>query len=119
MSSIPTSVWDALFKILGGQIPAVPSIFGLPGYAFLAMPIVVGLILGFLVKKALKIVVIAIIAITAGLYFGVLSMSDLQKYFQTATAFGPEAMHYAAILFAMLPLGTGFFIGLIIGLKFG
>lgn len=118
MTSVPTSVWDQLFKILGGQIPSV-SLFGLPGYAFFAMPLIIGLILGFLIKKALKIVVIALVAVAAGLYFGVVTMGDLQKYLQTTMKFGPEAMQYAAILFAMLPLGTGLIIGLIIGLKFG
>jgi len=117
MSTVP-NIWDELFKILGGQIPNV-SLFGLSGYTFLAIPLVAGLILGFLIKKALKIVLIAVVAIAAGLYFGVLTMGDLQKYLQTAKGLGPEAMHYAAILFAMLPLGAGFFIGLIIGLKFG
>ena len=117
---IPTSVWDALFKILSGQIPLQNvSLFGLPGYAFFAMPFVVGLVLGFLVKKALKIVIIAIVAIAALLYFGVLTMGSMQTYLQTIMGYSPLAMQYAAILFGMLPLGTGLIIGLLIGLKFG
>lgn len=116
--SVTINVWDELFKILGGQIPNV-SLFGLPGYAFLVGPLVIGLVLGFLIKKALKIVLISIAAIALGLYFGVFMLSDVQKYLQITKGLGPEAMHYAAILFAMLPLGTGFFVGLVIGLKFG
>jgi len=109
-------VWGYLFKIISGS---GISLFGMPGYVFMAMPFIVGLVLGFLVKKALKIAIIGTVAIAAGLYFGVVSMADLKQYLQTALNYGPEAMQYAAMLFAMLPLGTGFAVGLIVGLKFG
>ena len=70
-------------------------------------------------KKALKIVIIALIAIAAGLYFGVLNMGQLQDTLSKAQGYTPLAMHYAALLFGMLPLGAGLIIGFIIGLKFG
>ncbi len=116
--SITINVWDQLLKILSGQLPNV-SLLGLPGYAFFAMPLIIGLVLGILVKKTLKLVVIVLIAVAAGLYFGVLNMGDLQNTLAKAQDYAPIAMQYAALLFGMLPLGTGFFIGLIIGLKFG
>ncbi len=118
ITSIPTSVWDQLFKILSGQIPNV-SLLGLPGYAFFAMPFVIGLILGFLIKKTFKIAIIALIAVAAGLYFGVLTMGNLQTALQKAQDYSPLAMQYAALLFGMLPLGAGLLVGFIIGLKFG
>ena len=112
------AVWDDLFKIVGGGLPTV-SLYGLPGYAFMSIPFITGLVLGFLIKKALKIAIIGIAAIGAGLYFGVISMGELKNYLETAQHYGPEAMQYAAMLFAMLPLGTGLIVGILIGLKFG
>lgn len=117
------ALWDDLLSILSsGKIPGVPgdiTLLGLPSIAFLSIPLVAGLVLGFLVKKAIKIAAIGIIAVGAGLYFGVLSMDSLKNALQVTKSYGPEAMQYAAILFGMLPLGTGFIAGLIIGLKFG
>jgi len=117
------AIWEDLLSILSsGKIPGIPSeitFFGLPSLAFLSIPLIAGLVLGFLVKKALKIALIGIIAVGAGLYFGVLSMDTLKTALEIGKSYGPEAMQYAAILFGMLPLGIGFIIGLIIGLKFG
>ena len=117
-SSIPPNVWGELFKIALSQVPNV-SFNGIPGIGFLSIPLVVGLVLGFFVKKALKITLIGLIIVSGGLYLGVLSMSDIQYYLEVGKGFGPEVMQYAAILFGMLPLGLGFFVGLLIGLKFG
>jgi uncharacterized membrane protein (Fun14 family) len=117
VSTAPNIV-DELIKILSGHVPNV-SLFVLLGYAFLSIPLVIGLILGFTVKKAFKIVIIAIVIVASSLYFGILTMSDLRFYLQAVKGFGPEVMHYAAILFTMLPLGIGFTIGFIIGLKLG
>jgi uncharacterized membrane protein (Fun14 family) len=46
-------------------------------------------------------------------------MGELKNYLEVIQSYGPFAIQYAAMLFAMLPLGTGFAVGLIIGLKFG
>ena len=108
-------VWGELFKIISGS---GVSLLGLPGYIFMSVPFIAGLVLGFLVKKALKVAIIGLVAMAAALYFGVINMGDLKQHLQTALNYGPEAMQYAAMLFAMLPLGTGFAVGLIVGLKF-
>lgn len=107
-----------MIKIALGQIPNV-SFNGIPGIGFLAIPFVIGLVLGFLVKKALKLALLGLIVVSVGMYFGVVNMTDIQRYLEITKNLGPQAMQYAAVLYGMLPLGAGFFIGLVIGLKFG
>jgi len=95
------------------------SLFGLPASIFMTMPFIIGLILGFMIKKALKWAVIGIVIVGAALYLGVLNMGDIQKYLVTLKQNAPEIMQYAAIILGMLPLGMGLAVGLIIGLKYG
>lgn len=117
---MPSTIWDILLKLLGGQIPLpTVSFLGLPGYVFFLLPFIIGIVLGFLIKKALKIAIIAVIVVAAALYLGIVSMSQLNNYLTMIEGFGPEAIQYAAIFFGMLPLGLGFLVGLLIGLKFG
>jgi uncharacterized membrane protein (Fun14 family) len=94
------------------------TIIGLPTIVFMAIPFIVGLILGFLVKKFLKWAIIAAIVVVIIAYFGVwgLNFSKLQGW---ATTYGGLAIQEAIILIGLLPLGLGFIVGLIIGFIFG
>ncbi len=113
--TITINVWDQLLKILSNQLPNV-SFAGLPSYVFLAVPFIIGLVIGILLKKALKIAIIGLVVVAAGLYFGVISMGQIQSALST---YGPQAIHYAALLFGMLPLGLGLIAGIVIGIVFG
>jgi uncharacterized membrane protein (Fun14 family) len=94
------------------------TIVGLPTLVVMAIPFVVGLIVGFLLKKFLKWAIIAIAIVLVLAYLGVwgLSFSKLQEW---ATTYGPLAMHGAILIIGILPLGLGFVIGLILGFIFG
>jgi len=123
LSQIALAIWDDLFRILQGGIPAgadqVISFYGLPPIVLAALPFIIGLILGILIKRALKLVItLALVAVIA-LYLGIVSWGTLNAYLEKVYATIPLAIHYAALLFAMLPLGLGFAIGLLIGLRFG
>lgn len=94
--------------------------FQLPTLAFMGLPFVLGLIIGILIKKAIKIAIVLLAAMGALMYFGVLSFSDLKVGAANLwDMYGTEAQQYAAMLVGMLPLGIGLVIGLIVGLKFG
>jgi len=95
------------------------SLLGLPATIFMSVPFILGLILGFLIKKALKWAVIGIIVVGGGLYLGVLNMKDIETYLRALGKYAPELMQYAAIVLGMLPLGLGLAVGLLIGLKYG
>jgi len=94
------------------------SIAGFPPIAVMAVPFVLGLIVGFFIKKALKIAIIAGLAIAAVTYFG-MSNLGLEGLKDIIARYGPQALHYAIILVAMVPLSLGFVIGLVIGFLLG
>lgn len=91
---------------------------GIPALIVMAVPLIMGLIVGVLVKKILKwAIIIGIIAIIVA-YFGFfgLSMSALQDL---AIQYSPIVYQYGILLMGILPLSIGFVIGIILGFIFG
>ena len=90
------------------------SIGGLPPIVVMIIPFIIGLIIGYLVHKVLKIAIIAAILLVIVAYLGFfgLSLSALKDY---ATKYGPIVYQYGALIIGILPLGIGFIIGLIVG----
>jgi uncharacterized membrane protein (Fun14 family) len=84
----------------------------------MALPFIIGLILGFFAKKLLKIALIGIIIVVIASYLGFFSLS-LDALKDIATQYGPMAIHYGVLLMGILPLGLGFVVGLVIGFIFG
>ena len=107
----------SLLSDLGSYITK-GSIAGLPTLVVMAIPFIIGLVVGFLLKKFLKLAIIAIVIVLVVAYFGIwgLSFSKLQEW---ATAYGPAAVQEAILIIGILPLGIGFIIGLILGFIFG
>jgi uncharacterized membrane protein (Fun14 family) len=93
------------------------SISGIPTIVVMILPFVIGLIIGYLVHKMLKIAIIAgiILVIVAYLGFFGLSLGALKNLSDT---YGPIAIQYGALLIGILPLGLGFIVGVIIGFIF-
>jgi uncharacterized membrane protein (Fun14 family) len=94
------------------------SIGGLPPIVIMIIPFVVGLIVGYLVHKVLKIAIIAAIILVVVAYFGFfgLSIGALKNLSDT---YGPIAIQYGILIIGILPLGLGFIVGLVIGFIFG
>lgn len=90
------------------------SIGGLPTFVVMILPFIIGLIVGYLAHKFLKIAIIAAVIIVVVAYFGFFGLS-LGTLKNVAETYGPVAVHYGALLIGMLPLGLGFFVGAIIG----
>jgi uncharacterized membrane protein (Fun14 family) len=93
------------------------SIGGLPPIVVMIIPFVIGLIVGYLVHKVLKIAIIAGIILVVVSYFGFFGLS-LGALKDLADKYGPIAVQYGTLLIGMLPLGLGFIVGLIIGFIF-
>ena len=90
------------------------SIAGISPLIIMIIPLVIGVVVGFLLHKFLKFAIIAaaIAIIVAYLGFYTLNlgaMSDL------AVQYGPMAVQFGTLLFGMLPLGIGFIVGFVIG----
>lgn len=112
MVILPLSlISDLLGKITG-------SIHGIPTLVIMAVPFIVGLVVGFLIKKALKWAIIAGIIVVVIAYFGFFGLS-LSSLGNLVTKYGPIAAQEAILLFGLLPLGIGFVIGLVLGFIFG
>jgi uncharacterized membrane protein (Fun14 family) len=93
------------------------TIAGLPTIVVMILPFVVGLIVGYLIHKFLKIAIVAgiILLIVAYLGFFGLSLGSLKDL---SDKYGPVAIQYGTLLIGILPLGLGFIVGLIIGFIF-
>ena len=90
------------------------SIGGLPPLAVMIVPFVVGLIVGFLVNKVLKIAIIAIIILAVAVYLGLYSI-NLPTLQQLAQQYGPAAVQLGVLIVGVLPLSIGFIVSAIIG----
>ena len=90
------------------------SLGGLPTIVVMAIPFIVGLVVGYLIHKFLKIAIITTIIVLVAAYFGVfgLSLSGLKDL---STKYGPVAIQLGTLLIGLLPLGIGFLIGVLIG----
>jgi len=90
------------------------SIGGLPPIVVMIIPFVIGLIVGYLVHKMLKIAIIAAIILVVVAYFGFFGLS-LDALKGIADTYGPVAIQYGVLLMGMLPLGLGLIVGFVIG----
>lgn len=106
-------MWDEILRLV-----TAGSMFGLPTIAFMSMPFIAGLVVGFLLKKVLRIALILLIIAGAGIYFGVFSVS-LDQLKKVISVVEPAAQHGAAFVIGILPLGAGLIVGLILGFKYG
>jgi len=106
---------DAIEDVI--QFITSGSIGGLPPIVVMIIPFILGLVVGYLVHKMLKIAIIAAIILVVVSYFGFfgLSLGALQGLSET---YGPMVVQYGVLLIGMLPLGIGFIIGIIIGFIF-
>ncbi len=93
------------------------SIGGIPPYVLMIIPFVIGLIVGYLFHKVLKIAIIAAIILVVVAYFGFfgLSLGALQSI---ADTYGPIAIQYGILIMGILPLGLGLVVGFVIGFVF-
>ncbi len=90
------------------------SIGGIPAIVLMVIPLVIGIILGFLVHKFLKFALIATVIVLIGAYLGFYTL-NLDSMSNLATEYGPSIVQYGTILLGMLPLGIGLLVGFIAG----
>ncbi len=89
----------------------------MPPIVVMIIPFILGLGVGFLVHKLLKIAIIAAIILVVVSYLGFFGLS-LVTLKDLSDKYGPIAVQYGVLLMGMLPLGLGLIVGLIIGFVF-
>jgi len=93
------------------------SIAGIPPIVLMIIPFVIGLIVGYLFHKVLKIAIIAAIILVVVAYFGFFGLS-LDALKGAADTYGPIVVQYGTLLMGMLPLSIGLVVGVIVGFVF-
>ncbi len=90
------------------------TIGGIPPLVLMIIPFIIGLVVGYLVHKMLKIAIIAAIILVVVAYFGFFGL-DLGALKNIADTYGPVAIQYGVLLMGILPLGLGLIVGFVIG----
>jgi uncharacterized membrane protein (Fun14 family) len=90
------------------------SIGGIPPLVLMIIPFVIGLVVGYLFHKMLKVAIIAAIILVVVAYFGFFGLS-LGALKGIADTYGPIAVQYGVLLMGILPLGLGLIVGFVIG----
>jgi uncharacterized membrane protein (Fun14 family) len=110
---VPLSILDDLTHLMSGNIGSLPSLL------VMALPLIVGLVLGYIVKRALKIGLILVAVALIASYFGLISLSSMTGEVQTlVTKYGPVAQSYVSLFFGIVPLSIGLVIGFLVGFIF-
>jgi len=100
-----------IFHLIGGSFGG-----GIPSLAVMALPLIVGVIIGYLIRKALKIAIILIIVALIASFLGFVSLASIESGAKgLVTTYGPVASTYVAIFLGIVPLSIGLVIGIIIG----
>lgn len=90
------------------------SIGGIPPLILMIIPFVIGLVIGYLFHKVLKIAIIAAIILVVVAYFGFFGLS-LGVLKGIADTYGPIVVQYGVLFMGILPLGLGLVVGFVIG----
>jgi uncharacterized membrane protein (Fun14 family) len=98
--------------IFSGNIEGIPTII------VMIIPFIIGLIISFLIKKFFKIIIYVSLITIVFSYLGFFTI-NLSSLKNIADAYGPEVIHYGTMLIGILPIGLGFFAGLVVGFIFG
>jgi hypothetical protein len=110
MMILPLDIWSDMFGYISSNLGM--------SIVIMAIPFIIGLIVGFFIKKLLKIAIIAAVILIVLAYFGIFGLS-FNTLGDWAVAGGAAALAGGMLLFGVLPLGIGFIIGLILGFIFG
>ena len=105
------SIISDIFALMAGTFGS-----GLPSLAVIAIPLIVGLIIGFVLRKVLKIGIILFVVAIAASYLGFITLASVEQGAKDlATKYGPIAMSYIAVFFGIIPLSIGLMIGIVVG----
>ena len=113
IAALPLSILDDLTHMMSGNLGSLPSL------VVMAIHLIIGLVLGYIAKRALKIgLILAAVALVAA-YFGFISWGSLTGEVQTlVTKYGPIAQSYVSLFFGIVPLSIGLVIGFLLGFIF-
>lgn len=92
------------------------SISGIPVAGFTLFSFMLGLIIGYLLRKLVKLALLIGFIVILASYLGFINVSEVKSI---AERYGTEIISYIALFVGIIPLSIGLIIGLIIGFLFG
>ncbi len=103
--------WGAVWNfIINGAIS------GIPVAGFTLSSFILGLVIGYLLRKLVKLALLIGFIVILASYLGFINASEVKN---VAIKYGPEIISYIAFFVGILPLGIGLIVGLIIGFLYG
>jgi uncharacterized membrane protein (Fun14 family) len=93
------------------------NIAGISPLIVIAITFVIGVIIGYIARKFLKIAIIAAIILIIISYLGFFGLS-LNSLKTAAETYGPMVIQLCAFLVGILPISLGLIVGLIVGFIF-
>jgi len=105
------ALWDYILEIITGE-----TVWGLPTSIPMIGIFIIGLILGILLWKMLKMTIVLALLVGVGMYFGVIGSGFIEDVKTLLLNYGPQALQLAGLVIGVLPFGLGIAVGFIIGL---
>ena len=93
------------------------SIAGLSPFILMIIIFGIGVVVGYIARKVLKIAIIAAVILVIVSYLGFFGLS-LNGLKTAAETYGPIVIQFGAFIAGVLSVGLGFVVGLIIGFIF-
>jgi Uncharacterized conserved protein len=90
------------------------SMGGIPTIVWMILPLIVGVVVGYLLHKFLKVAVVIGVIVAIAAYLGYISLST-ESMSGLVDKYGPAVVQYGTLLIGILPLGIGFIIGFAVG----
>jgi uncharacterized membrane protein (Fun14 family) len=110
---MPLTMLDDLMHMVSGNLGGLPSLL------VMAIPLIIGLILGYVVKRVLKIGLILVAVALVAAYFGFINLGSLAGEASSfVSKYGPMANSYLSLFFGIVPLSIGLVIGFLLGFIF-
>ncbi len=107
------SLPEEFLRILGGSIRGFSPIF------IVAVPLIIGIAIGYLIRRVLKVGIILALAALLATFLGLINLGAVAgELTGIVHKYGSVVLSYLAIAFGVIPLTVGLLIGIILGFLF-
>ncbi len=92
------------------------TISGIPVAGFSLFSFILGLAIGYLLRKLIKLALLVGFIVIIASYLGFINVSEVKSM---AQKYGPDIISYLALIIGIIPVSLGLIIGLVIGFFYG
>ncbi|MGB9729047.1 MAG: hypothetical protein ACP5GU_02110 [Thermoprotei archaeon] len=92
------------------------TISGIPVAGFSLFSFILGLVIGYLLRRLIKLALLVGFIVILASYLGFINVSEVKNM---AQKYGPDIISYLALIIGIIPVSLGLVIGLVIGFFYG